>query len=67
MSLKKFQRWMETCPLKDWVELHHDKQFVVIQFNKEINEQDCPDKLEPDYLPKPAIDALKKKYGNKLN
>jgi|14_taG_2_1085336.scaffolds.fasta_scaffold18427_3 hypothetical protein len=64
MSLKKFQKWIETCPLKEWVELHNDDQFIVIQFSKEIDEKDCPHKLEPNYLPQTSIDILKKKYGN---
>ena len=65
MSLKNFQKWIETCPLKDWVELYDDDQFIVVQFNKEINENDCPDKLEPDYLPKTAVTVLQNKYGSK--
>ena len=46
MSLKKFQKWIKTCPLKNWVELHNDKQFIVIQFNKEINDLKEQKRLE---------------------
>jgi len=55
MSLKKqskFWKWMETRSSRCcWTEV------------SEPYENKCPDKLEPEYLPKTSIDKLRKKYG----
>ena len=65
MPLKrsKFWEWLHTCPLENWAELHDDNEYIVIQFNKSDNENSCPDKLEPERLPKTSIEKLQQKYG----
>lgn len=54
MSLKKqsnFWKWMKTRSSSYWTEV------------SETYENKCPDKLEPEYLPKTSVDKLRKKYG----
>lgn len=65
LKIDNFWKWMKTCPLKDWVNIHDDDQFTVIQFNKEIIENNCPNKLEPGHLPQTSIETLQKKHGKK--